>query len=122
MTIGSGYQGGIVDRSIIYKGNLDELSELVHHVEEKRAEAAELNSKTLYPISEFTDNVYSQGHWWAMHVDLNACIGCGACSIACMAENNVPVVGKREVGRHHEMSWLRIDRYFFGEYENPNTV
>lgn len=71
MTIGSGYQGGIVDRSIIYKGNLDELSELVHHVEEKRAEAAELNSKTLYPISEFTDNVYSQGHWWAMHVDLN---------------------------------------------------
>ena len=122
MTIGSGYQGGIVDRSIIYKGNLDELSELVHHVEEKRAEAAELNSKTLYPINEFVDNQYSQGHWWAMHIDLNACIGCGACSVACMAENNVPVVGKREVGRHHEMSWLRIDRYFFGEYENPNTV
>jgi molybdopterin-containing oxidoreductase family iron-sulfur binding subunit len=122
MTIGSGYQGGIVNRSIIYKGNLDELSELLHHVEEKRAEADELNSKTLYPIEEYTDKQFSQGHWWAMHVDLNACIGCGACSVACMAENNVPVVGKREVGRHHEMSWLRIDRYFFGEYENPNTV
>lgn len=122
MTIGSGYQGGIVNRSIIYKANMDELKELVHHVEEKRAEAAELNSKTLYPIEDYTDNQFSQGHWWAMHVDLNACIGCGACSIACMAENNVPVVGKREVGRHHEMSWLRIDRYFFGEYENPNTV
>jgi len=122
MALGSGYQGGIVDRSIIYKASLNELPELVHHIEEKRTEAAKLNSKTLYPIDEYTDHQFSQGHWWAMHVDLNACIGCGACSVACMAENNVPVVGKREVGRHHEMSWLRIDRYFFGKYENPNTV
>ena len=57
-----------------------------------------------------------------MHVDLNACIGCGACQVACVAENNVPVVGKHEVFRHHEMTWLRIDRYFFGDYENPNVV
>ncbi|MBP9874829.1 MAG: 4Fe-4S dicluster domain-containing protein, partial [Haliscomenobacter sp.] len=60
--------------------------------------------------------------WWAMHVDLNACTGCGACQVACVAENNVPMVGKHEVGRHHEMTWLRIDRYFFGDYENPNVV
>ena len=39
-----------------------------------------------------------------------------------MSENNVPVVGKREVSRHHEMSWLRIDRYYYGSVENPNTV
>jgi molybdopterin-containing oxidoreductase family iron-sulfur binding subunit len=57
-----------------------------------------------------------------MHVDLNGCIGCGACTVACMSENNVPVVGKHEVHRHHEMSWLRIDRYFYGNVENPSTV
>ncbi|HRD08722.1 MAG TPA: 4Fe-4S dicluster domain-containing protein, partial [Saprospiraceae bacterium] len=59
---------------------------------------------------------------WGMHIDLNACIGCGSCTVACMSENNVPVVGKREVSRHHEMSWLRIDRYYYGSVENPNTV
>ena len=122
MTLGSGYQGGIVDRSIIFKGNLDELPELKEKIKERRGEAAELNKNTLYPFDEYVANIYSQGHWWAMHVDLNACIGCGACQIACTAENNVPVVGKYEVARHHEMSWLRIDRYFFGDYENPNVV
>jgi Fe-S-cluster-containing dehydrogenase component len=57
-----------------------------------------------------------------MHVDLNACIGCGACTVACMSENNIPIVGKKEVSRHHEMTWLRIDRYYYGDVENPNTV
>ncbi len=122
MTLGEGYQGGITNRSIIYQANLKDVDELVHHIEEKRAEAKHLNDATLYPYEKYKEEYYSQGHHWAMHVDLNACIGCGACQVACIAENNVPVVGKREVARHHEMTWLRIDRYFYGDYENPNVV
>jgi molybdopterin-containing oxidoreductase family iron-sulfur binding subunit len=122
MTLGGGFQGGLTNRSVIFRGSLNELDELVEHIHEFREEAEHLNSATLYPYDEYNEKYYSQGHHWGMHVDLNACIGCGACQVACIAENNVPIVGKHEVHRHHEMTWLRIDRYFFGDYENPNVV
>ena len=64
----------------------------------------------------------TRGHHWGMAIDLNSCIGCGACVVACNVENNVPIVGQDEVRRAHDMNWLRIDKYHTGEEDNPKVV
>jgi molybdopterin-containing oxidoreductase family iron-sulfur binding subunit len=68
---------------------------------------------TLYPNHEY------RGYAWGMAIDLNACIGCHACVMACSSENNMPIVGKDQVGRGRDLQWIRIDRYFEGPLDAP---
>ena len=87
-----------------------------YKIDPKRAEEAGPDpnpADDLYPSHEY------KNHAWAMSVDLNTCVGCNACIVACQSENNIPVVGKDQVFKGREMHWLRIDRYFEGSPEDP---
>jgi MoCo/4Fe-4S cofactor protein with predicted Tat translocation signal len=79
-------------------------------------QALEGERPSLYPEYE-----YSKGYRWSMSIDINSCIGCTACVVACTAENNIPVVGKEQVGRSREMHWLRVDSYYRGDEVNPEV-
>ena len=100
-------------RAIVREANLDEYQKNPKAGNDNKHE---YKNAGLYKEPEFPN------HHWGLAIDLNSCIGCGACTIACQAENNVPIVGKKEVIRAHEMSWIRIDRYFSGDENKPGVV
>ena len=72
--------------------------------------------------SLFKEQQYTGKYQWGMSIDLNACIGCNACAVSCQAENNIPIVGKEEVIKGREMSWIRIDRYYIENDSNETTI
>ncbi|MBC8403791.1 MAG: TAT-variant-translocated molybdopterin oxidoreductase [Planctomycetes bacterium] len=72
------------------------------------------------PLKSLWKEFTYEGRRWAMSIDLSSCTGCATCTIACQAENNVPIVGKEDVIKGREMAWIRMDRYFTGDPENPS--
>ncbi|MEA2603617.1 MAG: hypothetical protein QOF89_4609 [Acidobacteriota bacterium] len=98
-------------REVIRHGTLEQFRQNPNFIQEAREKPAP--DETLYP------KVVYKGHAWGMSIDLSTCTGCSSCVVACQAENNVPVVGKEQVLKHRHMHWLRVDRYFGGDIDEP---
>jgi molybdopterin-containing oxidoreductase family iron-sulfur binding subunit len=112
--VGTQDHWSIEGRNIVRSATLERFKEKPTFV--KEMEHGVLDKR----ISLYADKEY-RGDQWGMAIDMNACTGCMACVIACVAENNIPVVGKAQVGKNREMHWLRIDRYFSGNLDTPDT-
>ena len=106
--------GSMAGRPIVREATLDEFKANQHFATEA-VEHPPLRG--IYP-----EHDYSKGYQWGMTIDLNRCIGCNACTIACQSENNIPIVGKEQVGNGREMHWIRLDRYYAGDTDNPEVL
>jgi MoCo/4Fe-4S cofactor protein with predicted Tat translocation signal len=113
-------------RPVIYETNLKSYianpGHMLQEIEHERLLTTANGSEDFVKDATMYPNFEKPGIKWGMAIDLNTCTGCSACVVACSAENNVSVVGKIQVQRAHEMHWLRIDRYFTGDLENPDVV
>jgi molybdopterin-containing oxidoreductase family iron-sulfur binding subunit len=101
-------------RNIIKEGTVKEYKKNPDFLNVGREE---VDDTSIYP----PHTEMNKGVKWAMSVDLNKCLGCGECVISCYSENNIPVVGKEQVAKGRDMQWLRVDRYYSGDPEEPEV-
>ena len=102
------------ERPIVRETTLDEFKKDAYAGNHFHLEA-EKHHGSMYP------DVKTDGFHWGLAIDLNKCVGCNNCVVSCIAENNIATVGKQEVKNRRIMHWMRIDRYFSNDPENPKT-
>ena len=113
---------GYRPRSIVFEATRDEYKaspDFTDVILDKTMKG-DLVKSHMYPENTF--DYFNGVHQWGMSIDLNTCTGCNACMVACQAENNISVVGKEQVLKGREMSWIRLDRYFIGDADDPQAV
>ena len=100
-------------RPLVREASLDEYKQHPHFATEEEPVA----KLSLFPGFDYKSEPYA----WGMAIDLNSCVGCNNCIVACQSENNIPVVGKEQVVRGRHMHWLRVDAYYQGDRANPRA-
>jgi molybdopterin-containing oxidoreductase family iron-sulfur binding subunit len=108
-------------RNIVHGATLAEFHEHPDFLHHDRNVHQPAKDQTLYHDDFSPTNPVEPDYQWGMVVNLNACTGCSACTLACVAENNIPVVGKDQVSRGREMHWLEVDQYFGGGPDDPEV-